>query len=121
MPLLALLLALLATQASPTPTPTPWRDAPAAEWRPPFHGRDLPGRTGKPAHHEVGDNYAGPFRVQEGANPVRYARYRQGFGPLSGEGGGRRHGWGRGWGQAGTWRDSGAPGDWLSSAACEIQ
>jgi hypothetical protein len=80
MPLLALLLALLATQSPTSPTPTPWRDAPAAEWRTLFNGRDLQGWTVKLAHHDVGDNYADTFRVEDGAIAVRYDRYGEQFG-----------------------------------------
>jgi hypothetical protein len=78
MPLLLLLFALLATQAPPTPTP--WQDAPATEWRSLFNGRDLEGWTVKLAHHDVGDNYADTFRVEDGAIAVRYDRYGEQFG-----------------------------------------
>ena len=57
-----------------------WQDAPASEWRTLFNGRDLDGWVVKLAHHDVGDNYANTFRVEEGAIAVRYDAYGEDFG-----------------------------------------
>ena len=78
MSLLPLVLTLLLMQ--PTPPPPIWREAPAAEWRVLFNGRDLDGWVVKLAHHEVGDNFADTFRVEDGAIAVRYDRYGADFG-----------------------------------------
>lgn len=75
--MLIVLLALLMAQASSAPA---WRDVPTAEWRTLFNGRDLTGWTVKLAHHEVGDNYAETFRVEDGAIAVRYDKYGGDFG-----------------------------------------
>ena len=40
-----------------------------------FNGRNLDGWTMKFAHHEVGDNYADTFRVENGAIRVMYDKY----------------------------------------------
>lgn len=73
MSLIPLLFALLLAQPEP-PRPS-WKDVPASEWRTLFNGRDLQGWVVKLAHHEVGDNYAETFRVEDGAIAVRYDRY----------------------------------------------
>lgn len=78
--LFSLLLALMSRQAPPAPGPTPWQDVPAAEWQALFNGRDLEGWVVKLAHHEVGDNYADTFHVEDGAIAVRYDRYGDDFG-----------------------------------------
>ena len=74
------LLCALFVQIPPAPAPTPWRDVPASEWRALFNGRDLDGWVVKLAHHEVGDNYAETFRVEDGAIAVRYDKYGDDFG-----------------------------------------
>jgi hypothetical protein len=75
---LCLLLAIgLWSQA---PAPLRWQDAAAAEWRTLFNSRDLDGWVVKLAHHEVGDNYADTFRVEDGAIVVRYDKYGDDFG-----------------------------------------
>ncbi|BCS34034.1 hypothetical protein TBR22_A32630 [Luteitalea sp. TBR-22] len=77
----ALLLLGLALQAAPVVSPSPaWQDVPASEWRTLFNGRDLSGWTVKLAHHEVGDNYADTFRVEDGVIAVRYDKYGDDFG-----------------------------------------
>jgi 3-keto-disaccharide hydrolase len=60
--------------------PADWRTAPKADWQTIFNGRDLDGWTMKLAHHEVGDNYADTFRVENGVIRVAYDKYADGFG-----------------------------------------
>jgi len=69
---IALLALFLLTQATP---PADWRTAPASDWQALFNGRDLDGWVVKLAHHEVGDNYADTFRVENGAIRVMYDKY----------------------------------------------
>lgn len=78
----ALVVALLwlSTQAAVPAPPPAWRTAADAEWRVLFNGRDLSGWTVKLAHHEVGDNHADTFRVEDGAIAVRYDKYGDDFG-----------------------------------------
>lgn len=71
--ILLLSLALLSPQSSSAPAD--WRSAPASDWRPLFDGRSLDGWVVKLAHHEVGDNYADTFRVENGAIRVMYDKY----------------------------------------------
>jgi hypothetical protein len=52
-----------------------WRSAPEADWRTIFNGRTLDGWVVKLANHELGDNYADTFRVEEGAIRVTYDKY----------------------------------------------
>jgi hypothetical protein len=63
-----------AASADQTP-PAAWRSAPAADWQPIFNGKDLDGWVVKFAHHELGDNYADTFRVENGAIRVMYDKY----------------------------------------------
>lgn len=49
------------------------------EWIQLFNGRDLSGWTPKLSHHELGDNFAQTFRVEDGLLKVRYDRYPDGF------------------------------------------
>jgi hypothetical protein len=49
------------------------------EWIQLFNGRDLTGWTPKLTHHELGDNFADTFRVEDGLLKVRYDRYPDGF------------------------------------------
>jgi hypothetical protein len=49
------------------------------EWIQLFNGRDLTGWTPKLTHHELGDNFAATFRVEDGLLKVRYDRYTDGF------------------------------------------
>ncbi len=44
-------------------------------WQPLFNGRDLNDWTVKVYHHEVGENYANTFRVEDGVIKVRYDQY----------------------------------------------
>jgi hypothetical protein len=46
-----------------------------SDWRELFNGRDLTGWTPKITHHDLGDNYAGTFRVTEGLLTVAYDGY----------------------------------------------
>lgn len=72
MRILAVLLALLVL---PQSAPTDWRAAPQKDWQPLFNGRDLDGWVVKLAHHELGDNYADTFRVEDSAIRVMYDKY----------------------------------------------
>ena len=49
------------------------------DWLQLFNGRDLTGWTPKLTHHELGDNFADTFRVEDGLLKVRYDRYPDGF------------------------------------------
>ncbi|MPZ16951.1 MAG: DUF1080 domain-containing protein [Luteitalea sp.] len=69
---LALLLTLLIL---PQTDATDWRSAPREDWRDLFNGRNLDGWVVKLAHHELGDNYADTFRVENGAIRVMYDKY----------------------------------------------
>jgi hypothetical protein len=69
---LAVLLALLVLPQSAAPD---WRTAPQKDWQELFNGRNLDGWVVKLAHHELGDNYADTFRVENGAIRVMYDKY----------------------------------------------
>jgi len=69
--LLTLVTLSLLTQAAPTD----WRTAPAGDWQAIFNGRNLDGWVVKLAHHELGDNYADTFRVDNGVIRVAYDKY----------------------------------------------
>ncbi len=69
----ALLCTSLATGAAETPR------AADEEWIELFNGRDLTGWTPKLSHHELGDNYARTFRVEDGLLKVRYDDYTDGY------------------------------------------
>ena len=60
--------------------PTDWRSAKPSDWQVIFNGRNLDGWVVKFAHHEVGDNYADTFRVENGAIRVMYDKYGDDFG-----------------------------------------
>ena len=45
------------------------------DWRPLFNGRDLTGWTPKIRRHALGENFAGTFRVRDGALEVAYDGY----------------------------------------------
>ena len=49
------------------------------DWIQLFNGRDLTGWTPKITHHELGDNFAQTFRVEDGLLKVRYDGYKDGF------------------------------------------
>ncbi|MEO8063289.1 MAG: family 16 glycoside hydrolase [Pseudomonadota bacterium] len=66
--LCALLVAGLANSQTPVANP----DADKQDWIVMFNGRDLTGWTPKIAKHEVGDNFANTFRVENGLLEVRY-------------------------------------------------
>jgi 3-keto-disaccharide hydrolase len=50
-------------------------DSTREEWLQLFNGRDLTGWTAKITKHELGDNYANTFRVENGVLEVRYDGY----------------------------------------------
>ena len=49
------------------------------EWIQLFNGKDLTGWTPKIRYHELGDNYANTFRVEDGVLKVSYDQYPDGF------------------------------------------
>lgn len=63
------------TNAAAAAPPQDWRSAPAADWQEIFNGRNLDGWVVKLAHHDLGDNYAETFRVEDGAIRVMYDKY----------------------------------------------
>ena len=65
-------LLLIALQAG---APADWRSAPPADWQTIFNGRNLDGWVVKLAHHDLGDNYADTFRVENGVIRVMYDKY----------------------------------------------
>ncbi len=69
------LLAVLSLSVLPFVAPADWRSAPPADWQVMFNGKNLDGWTMKFAHHEVGDNYADTFRVENGVLRVMYDKY----------------------------------------------
>jgi hypothetical protein len=74
---LACVLGVLAAMPSPA-ADDPARIAPE-EWISLFNGRDLSGWTPKIRHHELGDNYARTFRVENAVLQVRYDEYTDGY------------------------------------------
>ena len=70
-----LLLCLLSSWK--LPAAVDWRTAPASDWRELFNGHNLDGWVVKLAHHEVGDNYADTFRVENGLIRVMYDKYSE--------------------------------------------
>jgi hypothetical protein len=70
-----ILLLTLALVPLAQPTATDWRTAPQADWQTLFNGRNLDGWVVKLAHHELGDNYADTFRVENGVIRVMYDKY----------------------------------------------
>ncbi len=69
------LITLLTLSILPLAAPTDWRSAPLADWQTIFDGRTLDGWVVKLAHHELGDNYADTFRVENGVIRVAYDKY----------------------------------------------
>jgi hypothetical protein len=51
-------------------------DSDREEWLSLFNGRDLSGWTPKISKHDLGDNFANTFRVEDGLLKVRYDRYK---------------------------------------------
>jgi hypothetical protein len=74
---LALLLPLLLVSQA---APTDWRTAAPGDWQAIFDGKTLDGWVVKLAHHDLGDNYADTFRVENGAIRVMYDKYGDDFG-----------------------------------------
>ncbi len=52
-----------------------WQSPPRKDWVEMFNGRNLDGWTMKFATHELGDNYADTFRVENGVIRVMYDKY----------------------------------------------
>lgn len=50
---------------------------PDGDWQTLFNGKDLKGWVVKIHHHELGDNYANTFRVQNGVIQVNYDGYKK--------------------------------------------
>src|SRR5688572_6173250 len=78
----ALFVAHPAAQPAAQPAATPpakhvaeWQNAPRADWQELFNGKNLDGWVVKFAHHELGDNYADTFRVENGVIRVMYDKY----------------------------------------------
>ena len=69
------LTVFLAVLLLPQSAPPAWRAAPQDAWIELFNGRNLDGWVVKLAHHELGDNYADTFRVENGAIRVMYDKY----------------------------------------------
>lgn len=69
------LLTLLILFAGQSAAPADWRSAPPADWQLIFNGRNLDSWVVKLAHHDVGDNYAETFRVENGVIRVMYDKY----------------------------------------------
>jgi hypothetical protein len=65
--LTAVAVGACAPEGNETPGPDDWSEL--------FNGSDLSGWTVKIAGHEVGENYAGTFRVEDGVLAVRYDGY----------------------------------------------
>jgi hypothetical protein len=68
--LIMLLASTTVTAQAPAPVANP--DADKQDWIVMFNGKDLTGWTPKIAKHEVGDNFANTFRVENGLLEVRY-------------------------------------------------
>jgi len=71
---LALLRSLAALLAAAAVAPA--QTAPPADWIQLFNGRNLDGWIPKITGHELGDNFAGTFRVEDGLLKVSYDRYQ---------------------------------------------
>jgi hypothetical protein len=69
----ALLIALVCCLEAATAAD--WQSAPPNDWVALFNGRTLDGWVVKLAGHELGDNYADTFRVENGVIRVMYDRY----------------------------------------------
>ncbi len=68
------LIVLLALLVAPQSDQQAWRAAPEQDWQALFNGRNLDGWVVKVAHHELGDNYAETFRVQDPAGRASSTR-----------------------------------------------
>lgn len=69
------LLTLLTLFLVQPAAPADWRAAAPSDWQAIFNGRNLDGWIVKLAHHDVGDNYAETFRVENGLIRVMYDKY----------------------------------------------
>lgn len=80
-----LLVSVLSLILLVLPTATTAEDYPEGEWVSLFNGENLDGWTPKIRYHELGENYANTFRVEDGLLKVRYDgydRYNETFGHL---------------------------------------
>lgn len=76
LPSAALLLALLTLTTGCQNVPVASQNDPAQEeWVKIFNGENLNGWTVKIAHHEVGDNYADTYRIEDGIMRVAYDKH----------------------------------------------
>lgn len=69
------ILSLIVVAACSMPSPARSDDYPVGEWVSLFNGKNLDGWTPKIRHHDLGDNYANTFRVEDGLLKVRYDGY----------------------------------------------
>ena len=76
---LFLLAALCCVGLSPLSADEPAKTdaAKKEEWLPLFNGKDLTGWKPKIRYHELGDNFANTFRVEDGLLKVRYDGYEK--------------------------------------------
>ncbi len=76
----ALLSSVSAVAALPLPGLSAPQDAKdkGGEWVPLFNGKNLDGWTPKITGHDLGENYADTFRVEDGVLKVRYDKYKDG-------------------------------------------
>lgn len=77
-PLRLLVVVLLFTSCNPEKPPA--EDPPPDEWISLFNGTDLDGWTVKLTGHDLGDNYANTFRVEDGLLKVSYDGYDRFYG-----------------------------------------
>lgn len=73
---MAIRLGVAVVTAALSVTPVASAQSAASEWIALFNGRDLAGWTVKIAGHEVGENFANTFRVEDGVLKVGYDGYR---------------------------------------------
>lgn len=73
----AMIGACLGTADAPVAERAPNAGAEAAEWLSLFNGRDLSGWIPKITGHELGDNFANTFRVEDGLLKVGYDGYER--------------------------------------------
>ena len=71
----SLILANLAILLFTWTTPLPADNSKEGKWIPLFNGENLEGWTPKIRYHELGDNYANTFRVEDGLLKVGYEGY----------------------------------------------
>lgn len=69
-------LLLIAGSAVRFSSPVSAGDPKKEEWIQLFNGKDLTGWKPKIRYHELGDNFANTFRVEDGLLKVRYDGYK---------------------------------------------